>query len=114
MVVGFYFEGPGGNPPQQEYGISRSALKKILSSKQADRLISRGITYDPDMALQDAISFLPDYKVWDWVVPQFWGKQQLLASNARPGFQHDPASTFATARISQPARPWFIRGPEII
>ncbi|KAG0161669.1 hypothetical protein PDIDSM_5302 [Penicillium digitatum] len=79
----FIFEGPGGNPPQQEYGISRSALKKILSSKAADRLISEAITYDPDMALQDAISsFWSHFKIWDGAIPPFWRKQQLLESNA--------------------------------
>ncbi|OGE49514.1 hypothetical protein PENARI_c021G04569 [Penicillium arizonense] len=58
MVVGFFHEGPGGNPPLQEVGLSRSALKKILSPKEADRLISEALTYDPDIALQDAISDL--------------------------------------------------------
>lgn len=57
MVVGFYFESPDGAPPQ-EAGISRSALKRILSPKEADRLISEAITEDPDMALKDAISSL--------------------------------------------------------
>ncbi|EKV19136.1 putative glutamine rich protein [Penicillium digitatum] len=103
MVVGFYFEGPGGNPPQQEYGISRSALKKILSSKAADRLISEAITYDPDMALQDAISSLSGLTLRSGTAPShpsggsnnYWNPMLSPASHMaqlallqQPGYQN--------------------------
>lgn len=56
IVVGFFFEGPGGNPPLREVGISRSSLKKIISPKAADRLIAEAMTYNPDATLSDTIS----------------------------------------------------------
>ncbi|KAJ5346211.1 hypothetical protein N7452_004215 [Penicillium brevicompactum] len=54
-LVGFFFEGPNGNPPFKEVGLSRSALKKIISPQEADRLISEVLTCDSNVALQDAI-----------------------------------------------------------
>ncbi|KAJ5346971.1 uncharacterized protein N7506_000224 [Penicillium brevicompactum] len=47
--------GPNGNPPLKEVGLSRSALKKIISPQEADRLISEVLTCDSNVALQDAI-----------------------------------------------------------
>lgn len=55
IVVGFYCEGPNGEPPLQEVGISRASLKNVLSPKEADRLITEAMTYDPDVTLQEAI-----------------------------------------------------------
>ncbi|KAJ5465949.1 hypothetical protein N7530_009736 [Penicillium desertorum] len=57
-LVGFFFEGPNGNPPLKEVGLSRSALKKIISAQEADRLISEVMTCDSNVALKDAISGL--------------------------------------------------------
>lgn len=57
-LVGFFYEGPNGNPPLKEVGLSRSALKKIISAQEADRLISEVLTCDSNVALKDAISGL--------------------------------------------------------
>lgn len=57
-LVGFFFEGPNGNPPLKEFGLSRTALKKIISPQEADKLISEVLTHDSNVDLQDAISGL--------------------------------------------------------
>lgn len=56
IVVGFFFEGSGGNPPLREVGISRSSLKKIICPKAADRLIAEAMTYDPNVTLSETIA----------------------------------------------------------
>lgn len=57
IVVGFYYQEPDG-VPAATVGLSRSALKDALSSKEADRMITEAIGFDPDVCLEDALSGL--------------------------------------------------------
>jgi hypothetical protein len=106
VVVGFFHEGPGGSPPLQEVGLSRSALKKILSPKEADRLISEALTYDPDITLQDAISDLSGLSLKSGghssQLPDF-GLPAPRDTNYLPHVPNMPSQVGMASNMSQPA-----------
>ncbi|KAJ5766685.1 uncharacterized protein N7511_004301 [Penicillium nucicola] len=111
MLVGFFFEGPNGNPPLMEVGLSRSALKKIISPREADRLISEALTYDSNVALEDAISGLAGLSIKSGGNPiglPAAPQASLFGSNQHPTQQPAQPSLFGSnqrPQMQQPAQP---------
>ena len=60
IVVGFYHQSP--SLPEVEVGISRSALRKVLAPREADRLIAESMVGDPNISLKEALLALSPAK----------------------------------------------------
>jgi hypothetical protein len=60
IVVGFYHQSP--SMPEAEVGLSRTALKKVLASREADRLIAESMVGDPNTPLKEALLALSPVK----------------------------------------------------
>lgn len=67
IVVGFWHEGSNG---RTEVGISRSSLAKIVSSKEAERLISESLVGVPDFTVREALNILAPGAIRDPPPPQ--------------------------------------------
>jgi hypothetical protein len=52
IVVRFYYQGDDGTF-EGPVGLLRSLLKKVLSVKEADRMIAEAIGFDPNVCLED-------------------------------------------------------------
>jgi hypothetical protein len=57
IVVRFYYQGNNGTF-EGPVSLLRSSLKKVLSAKEADRIIAEAISFDPNIYLEDTISGL--------------------------------------------------------
>jgi len=55
-VAGFWHQGP--TTPLRQEGVSRSALKKILAHREADRLIVENMIGDPGYCVKEALAIL--------------------------------------------------------
>ena len=111
VIVGFYFGRLDETSPQQEFGVSRSALKRILTPTEADRLISEAITYDPNLALQDAISSMTCLALRSGPVSGgvFDMPQPLLLQQSAPQYQRDPLSGQSSHQQQQLTQPSYIQ-----
>jgi hypothetical protein len=56
IVAGFWHQGP--TTPLRQEGVSRSALKKILAPREADRLIAENMIGDPGYSVKEALAIL--------------------------------------------------------
>ncbi|KAL2704579.1 hypothetical protein AAEP93_005650 [Penicillium crustosum] len=56
IVAGFWHQGP--TTPLRAEGVSRSALKKILAPREADRLIAENMIGDPGYSVKEALTIL--------------------------------------------------------
>jgi hypothetical protein len=57
IVVRFYYQGNDGTF-KGPVGLLRLLLKKVLSAKEADRMIAEAIGFNPNIYLEDTISGL--------------------------------------------------------
>jgi hypothetical protein len=101
IVVGFYHE--GDNAPLREEGLSRSALRKILAPREADRLIAENMVSNPSIPLKDALRMLSPAQPESLPMQQPYLGLPDREQNSYPWLASVPYQMLQTAPSQHPA-----------